>query len=150
MTYLVDTNVLLREANLDDPQYSLVKSVFAQLHQANEILHITPQVLIEFRSTATRSTTLNGLGLSPSVAEKETQKLKHTFPLLTETPAIFPVWENIVREYLVIGKQVHDARLVAVCQVYSISHVLTFNIGDFKRYDAIVKAVSPLDLASLH
>ncbi len=32
----------------------------------------------------------------------------------------------------VIGKRVHDARLVAVCHTHQISHLLTFNVANFK------------------
>lgn len=34
----------------------------------------------------------------------------------------------------VVGKQVHDARLVAICHVYGITHVLTFNVQHFARF----------------
>ena len=41
---------------------------------------------------------------------------------------------EIVGEHLgVIGKQVHDARLVAVCHIYGVTHLLTFNIAHFVR-----------------
>ncbi len=33
----------------------------------------------------------------------------------------------------IIGKQVHDARLVAVCHVHGVTHLLTFNVGHFVR-----------------
>lgn len=35
------------------------------------------------------------------------------------------------------GKQVHDTRLVAVCHVYGISHLLTFNVQDFLRFQSV-------------
>lgn len=57
-----------------------------------------------------------------------------TFSLLPETPDIYPAWKTLVQEVGVIGKQVHDARLVAVCHVYSITHVLTFNVQHFARF----------------
>ena len=34
----------------------------------------------------------------------------------------------------VISKQVHDARLVAVCHLCGVSHILTFNVRDFTRF----------------
>jgi predicted ATPase len=33
----------------------------------------------------------------------------------------------------VVGKQVHDARLVAICHVHAVTHLLTFNVGHFVR-----------------
>lgn len=46
----------------------------------------------------------------------------------------------------VYGKQVHDARLVAVMLNYNIKHLLTFNTDHFKRFTTIT-AVNPTDLA---
>ena len=54
-----------------------------------------------------------------------------TFPLLAETPAIFTAWKGIVSALGIIGKQVHDARLVAVCHAHAVTHLLTFNVSDF-------------------
>jgi predicted nucleic acid-binding protein len=36
----------------------------------------------------------------------------------------------------IIGKQVYDARLVAVCHVHGVTHLLTFNTADFARVSA--------------
>ncbi|MEI6442036.1 MAG: hypothetical protein WCO29_02610 [Nostocales cyanobacterium ELA583] len=33
-----------------------------------------------------------------------------------------------------MGVNVHDARLVAVILAHGLTHILTFNISDFKRY----------------
>jgi hypothetical protein len=44
----------------------------------------------------------------------------------------------------VSGVQVHDARLAAVMRVHGVTHILTFNPGDFARYG--VTAVAPQDV----
>lgn len=57
-----------------------------------------------------------------------------TFPLLAETPDIDPAWRAIVGAHVVVGKQVHDARLVAVCHVHGVmTHLLTFDVSHFTR-----------------
>lgn len=45
----------------------------------------------------------------------------------------------------IIGVSVHDARLVATMNAFSISHILTLNASDFKRYSGIV-AWTPTDV----
>jgi len=45
----------------------------------------------------------------------------------------------------VSGRQVHDARLAAVMLAHGVSHVLTFNVEDFRRYPGIV-TVNPHDV----
>jgi predicted nucleic acid-binding protein len=133
MAYLMDTNLLARLANVNDAQHSLAASAVVELHRRAETLHVTPQVLVEFRNLATRSLALNGLGLSTADAETQTAGFEAAFPLLAETPDIYPAWKALVRALGVIGKQVHDARLVAVCHVHAVTHLLTFNGSDFMR-----------------
>ncbi len=52
---------------------------------------------------------------------------------MAETPDIYPAWKALVGALRVIGKQVHDARLVAVCHVHGVTHLLTFNVAHFVR-----------------
>jgi hypothetical protein len=80
---------------------------------------------------ATRPVAQNGLGLSIPEATSELMRLKGMFPLLPDTPAIYPVWENLVIQYRVPGKPAHDARLVAAMQVHGLSSILTFDKTGF-------------------
>ena len=67
----IDTNLLVRLINQSDSLHKLATRAIYVLHRSGEILHITPQVLIEFRNVATRPRSVNGLGLS--VPEVETR-----------------------------------------------------------------------------
>jgi predicted nucleic acid-binding protein len=107
-----------------------------------EELCITPQNLIEFWAVATRPMAANGLGLTIVQAARRMRWLKRLFKLQPDTPAIFSEWENLVAQYQVIGKQAHDARLVAAMKVHGLSQILTFNNDDFKRF-ADITSVSP-------
>jgi len=131
MAYLIDTSILARLANTADSQYAMADRAVVQLHQRGELLHITPQNLIEFRNLATRPKAVNGLGVSAVEAEAKAAVFEATFPLLAETPDIFPAWKALVGALGVIGKQVHDARLVAVCHMHAVTHLLTFNVSHF-------------------
>lgn len=133
MSYLVDTSVLARLANTADPFYAVAARAILELHRGAETLHITAQNLVEFRNMATRPKALNGLGLSMIEAEAKATVFEATFPLVEETPGIYPAWKALVYGLGVVGKQVHDARLVAVCHVHAITHLLTFNVSHFAR-----------------
>jgi predicted nucleic acid-binding protein len=130
---LVDTSVLGRLANRADAFYLIAKSAVAELHRRGEVLHVTAQNLVEFLNFATRPVSANGLGLAAPAAHALQATFEAAFPLLDETPDIFPAWKGIVQTLGVIGKQVHDARLVAVCRVHAVSHLLTFNVSHFTR-----------------
>jgi predicted nucleic acid-binding protein len=131
MAFLLDTSILGRLANRADPLYRVADAAVAKLFLANETLHLTPQNLIEFRNVATRPKAVNGLGLSVSEAESKAAVFEASFSLLADTAGIFPAWKALVSTVGVIGKQVHDARLVAVCHVHNVTHLLTFNTSHF-------------------
>ena len=137
MSYLVDTNLLLRLAQPKNPhQREAVRSLRA-LRRQKECLGIIPQNLIEFWAVATRPRANNGLGLTVDETAKLIVKLKNIFTVLPDNSDIFPEWEQIVIRYQVSGKQSHDARLVAAMRVHKVTHLLTFNTDDFKRFSEI-------------
>lgn len=147
MAYLLDTSLLARLANKADAQHALAFEAIVELHRRGEVLCVTPQVLIEFRSVATRPKESNGLGLSAAEAKAQSAVFEAVFPLLAETADVFPVWKRIVDTQSVIGKQVHDARLIAICHVNAITDLLTFNIGHLSRIAACeptVNVVAPI------
>jgi len=145
MAILIDTSILGRLANRSDAAHVVAVTAVAELHRRGEWLNITAQNLVEFRNFATRPLTANGLGLAPTVAAGLATTFEASFPLLDETPAIYPAWRSLVDAVGVVGKQVHDARLVAVCHVYRITHLLTFNTGHFSRLAAASPGVVVLD-----
>ena len=149
MAYLLDTNILVRLANAVDAQHAIATQALLELHRRSEVVHITPQVLVEFRSTATRPKAQNGLGLSPADADAKAAVFEATFALLAETPDIYPAWKALVVGLGVIGKQVHDARLVAVCHVHAITHLLTFNVSHLTRLAGFGPGVAVVDPATL-
>ncbi|MCE2721097.1 MAG: type II toxin-antitoxin system VapC family toxin [Dolichospermum sp.] len=138
MKYLVDTNILLRLVQKNSPMHLDTQRAILKLKKQGEFLCIIPQNIIEFWAVATRPLDKNGLGLSITQAEEESEKLKKIFILELDTPQIFTEWESLVIKYQVMGKQVHDARLAAAMVAHNITHLLTFNVDDFKRFSDIV------------
>ena len=145
MSFAVDTNLLLRSIEDGHIAQPIAKTGLFALRERGEALSIFPQNLIEFWAVATRPVANNGLGLSVAKAEAELISLKSLFALLPDTPGIFWEWEKIVLQYRVSGKQAHDARLAAAMRVHNLTHLLTFNTADFKRFTEIT-AVSPTAL----
>lgn len=145
MAYLADTNVLLRWVTPADPQHSLAVSSVKALQRRGEVVHITPQNLIEFWNVATRPASANGLGMSPAEAGRQVERLELLFPLVPDSPAVYAEWKKLVSAAGVSGVKVHDARLAAVMLANGLTHVLTFNAGDFKRFTGVT-AVLPQDV----
>jgi predicted nucleic acid-binding protein len=149
MAYLVDTSILARLANTADPFHLVAARAVVELHRRGEVLHVTPQNLVEFRNMATRPRAVNGLELAAGEAESKAAIFEATFPLLAETAAIFPAWRALVGALGIIGKQVHDARLVAVCHVHAVTHLLTFNITHFARMAGFGPGIAVVDPATI-
>jgi predicted nucleic acid-binding protein len=102
---------------------------------------------VELWAVAARPFGENGLGMNASQALTELERIKGIFTSLPETPAVYPMWEVLVRQYEVLGKSVHDARLVAAMQVHGIKDILTFDRTGFTRY-AGIEVVHPGDVTS--
>ena len=149
MAFLLDTSILGRLANRADAAHAVAKAAVAELHRRGEVLHVTAQNLIEFRNFATRPVSANGLGLVASAAESLAATFEASFSLLAETPDIYPAWKAVVGALGVVGKQVHDARLVAVCHVHAVTHLLTFNVTHFVRLAGFGPGVVVLDPATV-
>ena len=148
MPILIDTSVLGRLANTSDLRYPTAIKALAELHRRGESLLMTPQNITEFWAVATRPVAVNGLGLSAIATKLEVDKFRAMFPVVDETPAIFPVWLSIVEALGILGKQVHDARLVSFCHVHGIDKILTFNLTHFARLVTFGPGLVVLDPAS--
>lgn len=133
MRYLIDTSILVRLSSTNDPQYDAAQRATRSLLQGGSVLRITAQNLVEFRNAATRPLAVNGLGWPAREAENQAAQFEALFPLLEETPAIFPAWKALVAAAGVVGKRVHDARLVAVRHAHGVTHPLAFNSAHFVR-----------------
>jgi predicted nucleic acid-binding protein len=93
-----------------------------------------PQNCAEFWNVVTRPADRNGLGLTPTDANRLLHLIERLFPVLPDVPEIYAEWRRLVVTFSVSGVQVHDARLVAVMNVNRITHILTLNTADFGRY----------------
>jgi predicted nucleic acid-binding protein len=137
MNIPLDTNILSRMAQVGHAQHPVAVSAANALVLRGDAPCLLPQALYEFWVVATRPASVNGLGFTVQQAGAELSRLKGLFPLLPDSPAIYPEWERFVTVHQVTGKNAHDARIVAAMTVHGLTHLLTFNPGDFARYPGI-------------
>lgn len=143
---LADTNVLLRSVDAVSPLCGIARSAIATLLTRGDQIYLTPQNLIEFWAVVTRPADVNGLGWTVGRAYDEVASLRARFPLLQDTPQIFPKWLELVTNYRLAGKRVHDARLVAVMAAHDVMHLLTFDAVHFVAFANVV-VLNPVQLA---
>ena len=145
MKYLADTNVAARRILTADSAHPVIKQAVDTLLLRGEEVSITAQNLVEFQALATRPLEANGLGLTPADANTMAQDIEAIFPLLEETAAVYTQWRALMKLHDVRGRQVFDARLVAVMLAHGVTHILTTNAAHFRRFPEIL-VVEPKDL----
>jgi predicted nucleic acid-binding protein len=147
MAYLLDTNILVRFALSQDPDHVRMFQAVEKLGAANETLYYSSQNLAEFWAVVTRPTTARGgFGLSIKEADEAATLIEASFRHVPDSQASQALWRRWIVEHSVSGVQVYDTRLAAVMNVNGISHILTLNQSDFKRFGVI--AVHPKDIVN--
>jgi predicted nucleic acid-binding protein len=134
---LVDTNVLLRMVQPSHSMHAQAMSVVTALRMQDEMLCVVPQVLYEFWVVATRPVQPNGLGMTAAEADVDLAKIIQRFRLIRDERAIFDPWRRLVTQHQVLGKNAHDARLVAAMQRHGIARIVSFDASDFKRFPGV-------------
>jgi len=138
MLVLVDTNVLLRAAAPAQPHHAFATRMLRGSRQVGHDVCVVPQVHYEFWVVATRPLAQNGLGMTAAAAAVHLRTLgPPLFRLLRDERAIYDEWRKLVAAHHVQGRQAHDARLVAAMRRHGVTHLMTFNGADFKRYPGI-------------
>jgi len=138
MRILVDSNVLIAYAEKTHVHHERVRNKLRELIISNDELLYTSQGLREFWAAVTRSpnrTRNPGMGLSIDEAKAHLQKVKELFvPLFVNDEEALKEWESLVETYSTKDIKVHDANIVASMRVGGISHLMTINVDDFKKY----------------
>jgi predicted nucleic acid-binding protein len=148
MAYLLDSGILLRLIDKSDALHPLIEGAVDRLIIRQETLVITTQNTAELWNVATRPVANNGLGLSPKeVKNLYDETIVPICGVVDEIELAHSHFLRILFHYNVSGKQVHDARLVAMMLAWQIESILTLNDRDFRRYEPEgIKIVTPAEL----
>ncbi len=136
MRMLVDTNILIRWVDKTSSDHIVCTRVISHLKQSMSI-YVCAQNLIEFYSVATRPCDVNGLGMDVAAAQQALTDILEALPCLPEVPDMARFWREVIIQNNVSGRQVHDARLVALMHAHDFTDILTLNVNDFNRYQGI-------------
>lgn len=136
MSYLLDTGVLLRLVDQNDEHHDLVRRAVRSLIASQEELLIASQNVAEFLNVATRPTANNGLAISSNQAvELFHREIESICGVVVEADSTHGEFLRLIAHYSVVGKQVHDARLVAIMLTWRIENLLTLNDRHFRRFE---------------
>lgn len=145
MEMMVDTNIWLRAFDKTSPERpAIVQSLRRMFGLRSEIV-TTTQNIAEFWNVSTRpQSARGGFGLASSIVDSRVKWVERVARVLPFTLSDYREWRDLVLRHHVTGVSVHDARLVAVMGTNRITHILTLNTADFRRYSGIV-ALTPTE-----
>lgn len=148
MLVLADSGILLRLYEPTDPLHNVIRLAVDALDARGDEVVTAHQNFAEFWNVCTRpKAARGGLGLNLPVAEQRLVAAEQRFGQLAEHPNQYVVWRQLIVTHSVLGKQVHDARLVAMMHAHGITHILTLNGADFTRYPGVT-ALDPAAVAA--
>jgi len=144
MIYVCDTNILIRFAHRPDPQHLPALSAIRKLKEGgNKNLYPSAnmcRILECLYATGFAERIRHYHSADPALSASD----RRIFPLLPDNEKVHEKWRELVFDFGVSGKQVHDARITAAMLVHQVTHILTFNTSDFTRYSSMgVVTVDP-------
>jgi len=143
---LVDTNVLLSATAPLRPLHRKAMAVLNDWPNQGSSLVTTSQVLREYLVVATRPFEVNGLGLATADVLANVAAFRGRMRLLTDSEPVWARLRALIETYGCLGKQIHDANVVATALTSGVRRLVTANVRDFTRFAPEIEVI---DLAAL-
>ncbi|MGN6367435.1 MAG: type II toxin-antitoxin system VapC family toxin [Phycisphaerae bacterium] len=131
---LLDTNILVRLADRNDPQYQTTHGAIRGCFARKRELIVSHQSLHEFWAVTTRPASKNGLGMQTTAADRYINRFIRLFNLVDDPPGLFSQWRDLVNRLNVQGLQSYDARLAAFAIATKCRGIMTYNLADFAQF----------------
>lgn len=133
----IDTNILLIASDESRQNHALAKFMFNRLLKTGVHPVFNGQVIREYLTVATRPTSVNGFGMTPSNALHNINQFRKRIQIYDETAVTSELLQHLVLKHELKGKRIHDANLAATMETHGVSTLLTENKKDFLCFDDI-------------
>jgi predicted nucleic acid-binding protein len=136
----LDTNVLVYAAVTSSPLNEVSRSTIIEHKSRGFELWISRQVLREYLAVMTRP---GQFPISPSTEAilNDVRYFQSHFNVAEEDGEVTKELLRLMTSHQILGKQVHDANIVATMIANGIKTLLTHNTADFKRFMSNIKVV---------
>ncbi len=139
----LDTNVLVYASIRTSPLHEVARSKLVQYRKTGAQLWLSQQILREYLATVTRPQLF-----TPPVdlqeAIQDIRLFQRQFQVADSTSRVTGHLLALLESVQAAGKQIHDANIVATMQAYEITHLVTNNVDDFRRFSHLI-TILPLD-----
>lgn len=132
---LLDTNVLVAATDEARSGHARAREFLAD--EDRELI-VTAQVVREYLVMATRPQDVNGLGLPGDIAASNLDDLLTGVEVLPDSGAAMSVLVGFVHRDLALGKQIHDANLVAQALHHRLDVIVTDNPRHLRRFADLI------------
>lgn len=137
----LDTNILVYASNSISPWHHFAKEKIRTLLSEKFRLFISPQILREYVSVASRS--IGAEKPAPwEMILNNCEYFQNHFTLLDEGRHTVIELMHLLSKIPSAGKHVHDANIVATMLAHHVPNLLTLNTGDFTRYSGLIHVFS--------
>lgn len=133
----LDTNTLVYANVIEAPFHEQALTAINAARQAGRTIWISRQVIREYLATLTRPQTFERVPKATVLAQVE--QFIGQFEVADDTAAVTGQLVVLLENYIVGGKQVHDANIVATMLAYGIPCLLTHNTRDFERFGDVIR-----------
>jgi predicted nucleic acid-binding protein len=138
--WFIDTNILIFANLPTHPLQAVAAARLLALATAGAELWVSRQVLREYVAGMTRPRTFTGSTTTAALVA-DVQRFQRTFRVAEDNAAITAGLLSLMSAVTVIGRQVHDANIVATMLDHSIPNLLTDNTADFARFGTYITVV---------
>jgi predicted nucleic acid-binding protein len=138
---LLDTNVLLSATVPSRPLHQAALVVLNDWPNQATPLAASAQVFREYLVVATRPVEVNGLGLGLDEALSNIAVFRGRMRLLPEDEQTWDRLRALITSHGCLGKQIHDANLVATALASGIRKLVTANVDDLKRFSPEIEII---------
>ena len=135
--FFLDTNVLLSATDKSRSSHPAALSLFEYVSQGGGHLVWSGQVIREYLVVATRPLSVNGLGLDPSAASHNVERLSKRLTLLEEGTDVSNRLRRLVERFELKGKRIHDANVVATMLAAGVTKLVTDDSSDYRVFDGV-------------
>ena len=134
----VDTNILIYSTfeDFDPEKHIQCTDNLNKLLQAGTTLFISSQILREYFAVSTN----RNIFKKPLTYKQAVSKMKEflaRFTLVHEKESTIHILITLIGQYAVSRQKIHDMNIVATMVDNDITHLLTYNVQDFKQISEI-------------
>jgi len=136
----IDTNVLVYAAIKTSPFHLNAQQILDQHSSSGANLWISRQVIREYMATLSRGQNFSNPVPAIQLAI-DVQKFTQLFSIADDNNQVTKNLLSLTQNHSVIGKQIHDANIVATMLACNITNLITHDVSDFTRFSSLITII---------